>query len=84
MDYMDFVQTYHVLIWNFLSPSVAGKMQRTKYISFIDLTKVFDLVSRDSLLKILTKITCPPKLKDLIKSFHNNVWGTVQNNGNLS
>ena len=54
------------------------------YISFTDLTKAFDLVSRDGLFKILTKIGCPPKLKTLIESFHNNIWGTVQHDGNVS
>ena len=32
------------------------------YIAFIDLTKAFDLVSRDVLFKVLPKIGCPPKL----------------------
>ena len=32
------------------------------YIAFIDLTKAFDLVSRDGLFKALEKIGCPPKL----------------------
>ena len=54
------------------------------YFSFIVLTKAFGLVSRGGLFKILTKIRCPPKLKSLIESFHNNMWGTVQHNGNVS
>ncbi|XP_053378677.1 uncharacterized protein LOC128548233 [Mercenaria mercenaria] len=32
------------------------------YIAFIDLTKAFELVSRDGLFKMLRKIGCPPKL----------------------
>ena len=31
------------------------------YIAFIDLTKAFDLVSRDGLFKVLPKIGCPLK-----------------------
>ena len=54
------------------------------YIAFIDLTKAFDLVSRDGLFKALTKIGCPPKLHSLIESFHSDMKGTVQFNGNLS
>ena len=54
------------------------------YIAFIDLTKAFDLVSRDGLFKALEKIGCPPKLHSLIESFHSNMKGTVQFNGNLS
>ena len=60
------------------------EQNRPLYISFIDLTKAFDLVSRDGLFKILTKIGCPPKLKSLIESFHKNMRGTVQHDGNVS
>ncbi|CAH1252113.1 OBSCN [Branchiostoma lanceolatum] len=54
------------------------------YIAFIDLTKAFDMVSRDGLFKILPKIGCPPKLQSLIESFHTNMKGTVLYSGNLS
>ena len=54
------------------------------YVAFIDLTKAFDLVSRDGLFKILPKIGCPPKLQSLIESFHSNMKGTVQFNGSFS
>ena len=47
-------------------------------ISFIDLTKAFDPVSRDGLFKICTKIGWPPKLNGVIE------WGNVQHNGNVS
>ena len=52
--------------------------------AFIDLTKAFDLVSRDGLFKILPKIGCPPKLLTVIKSFHDDMKGTVQFNGDNS
>ena len=54
------------------------------YAAFIDLTKAFDLVSRDGLFKILPKVGCPPKLLSLIQSFHSNMKGTVQYDGNIS
>ena len=54
------------------------------YIAFIDLTKAFDTVSRSGLFATLDKIGCPPKLLSLIKSFHTDMTGTVQFNGNLS
>ena len=54
------------------------------YIAFIDLTKAFDLVSRDGLFKVLPKIGCPPKLQSMIESFHTDKKGTVQINGSLS
>ena len=60
------------------------EQQMPLYVAFIDLTKAFDLVSRDGLFKILPKIGCPPKLQSLIESFHSNMKGTVQFNGSSS
>lgn len=54
------------------------------YIAFIDLTKAFDLVSRDGLFKILPLIGCPPKLLSIIKSFHDGMLSTVQYDGQMS
>ena len=54
------------------------------YIAFIDLTKAFDLVSRDGLFQIPPKIGCPPQLQSMIESFHINMKGTVQINGSSS
>ena len=54
------------------------------YIAFIDLTKAFDLVSRDGLFKLLPKIGCPPGLLNIIRSFHEGMQGTVQYDGNYS
>ena len=54
------------------------------YIAFIDLTKAFDLVSRDGLFKVLPKIGCPPKMQSMIESFHTDTKGTVQFNGSFS
>ena len=60
------------------------EQQMPLYIAFIDLTKAFDLVSREGLFKALCKIGCPPRLHSLIESLHSNMKGTVQFNGNLS
>ena len=54
------------------------------YIAFIDLTKAFDLVSRDGLFKVLPKIGCKPKLQSMIESFHTDTKGTVQFKGSFS
>ena len=54
------------------------------YIAFIDLSKTFDLVSRDGLFYVLPKIDCPPKLQSMIASFHTDTKGTVQFNGSSS
>ena len=54
------------------------------YVAFIDITKAFDLVSRDDLFKVLPQIGCPPKLQNMIESFHTDKKGTVQINGTFS
>ena len=69
-----------------ISPN-PGEVQRTTdalYIAFIDITKAFDLVSRDGLFQILPKIGCRPKLQSMIDSFHTNIKGTLQFNGSSS
>ena len=68
-------------------PSPTPEVQRTTdapYVAFIDLTKAFDLVSRDGLCHILSKIGCPPKLQSMIESFHTNMKGIVQFSGSAS
>ena len=54
------------------------------YVAFIDLNKAFDLVSRDGLFMILAKIGCPPTLLSIVKSFHDNMKGTVLYDGATS
>ena len=54
------------------------------YLAFIDLTKAFDLVSRDGLFKMLPLIGCPPKLLSIVRSFHDGMMSTVQFDGNVS
>ena len=60
------------------------EQEKPLYVAFIDLTKAFDLVSRDSLSKILAKIGCPPTLLSIVKSFHDNMMGTVLYDGATS
>ena len=52
------------------------EQKRPLYLAFVDLTKAFDLVSRDGLFKVLKKIGCPPKLLAIIKSFYDNTHGS--------
>ena len=54
------------------------------YVAFIDLTKAFNLVSRDGLFKILDKIGCPSTLLSIVTSFHDYMKGTVVYNGATS
>ena len=54
------------------------------YLAFIDLTKAFDLVSRDGLSKMLPLIGCPPKLLIILRFFPSGMMTTVQFDGNMS
>ena len=54
------------------------------FVAFIDLTKAFDLVSMDGLFKVLPKTGCPPKLLIIIRSFHEDMKGTVVFDGSKS
>ena len=60
------------------------EQERTLYMAFIDLTKAFDLVSRDGLFKILERIGCPPTLLSIVKSFHDDMKGTIVHDGSSS
>ena len=57
------------------------RAEKATYVAFIDLTKAFDLMSRDGLFKILAKIGCPPTLLSIVKFFHDNMKGTVLYDG---
>ena len=52
------------------------------YNAFIDLTKAFDLVSREGLFAVLLKIGCLPSLFNVVKSF--NTKATIQYDGSVS
>ncbi|XP_016368572.1 RNA-directed DNA polymerase from mobile element jockey-like [Sinocyclocheilus rhinocerous] len=60
------------------------EQQMPLYIIFIDLTKAFDLVSRNGLFNILLKIGCPPRLHSLIRSFHDDMKATIQYQDSIS
>ena len=54
------------------------------YITFINLTKAFDLVSKRGLLKILKLIGCHPRLLNILASFHEDTHNIVSFNGTTS
>ena len=54
------------------------------FIAFVDLTKAFNLVSRERMFAILLKIGCPPSLFTIVKAFHTNTKATIQCDGNVS
>ena len=52
------------------------------YMTFVDLTKVFDTVSRDELWKIIAKFGCPTRYIAMV--FHDGMQARVQNDGEYS
>ena len=51
---------------------------------FIDLTKAFDSVNRTRLYKVLGRISCPPKLLQMIYSFPNRITAWVSFDWDIS
>ena len=54
------------------------------YMTFVDLTKAFDTVSRDGLWKIMEKFGCPSKLTTLVRQFHDDMMVKVLDDGDES
>ena len=54
------------------------------YMTFVDLTKAFETVSREGLLKIMAKFGCPAKFIAMVHQFHDGMLARVQNNGEFS
>ena len=51
---------------------------------FVDLTKAFDILSRDGLWKTLARLGCPPKFLTIFRQLHEGQQGQVKHNGSLS
>ena len=58
--------------------------KKTTVHPFVDLTKAFDTVSRQSLYKVLDKIGYPPLLLQVIISFQDDMNPCIQFDGNTS
>ena len=54
------------------------------YMTFVDLTKAFDTVSREGLWKIMAKFGCPAKFIAIVRQFHDGMLARVQNDGEFS
>ena len=52
--------------------------------TFVDITKAFDRVSRDGLWKIMAKFGCPPRFIAMVRQFHDGMQARVQNDGEFS
>ena len=47
--------------------------------TFVDLTKAFDTVSREGLWKIMAKFGCPAEFITMVRQFHDGMLARVQN-----
>ena len=54
------------------------------YMTFVDLNKVFDTVSREGLCKIMAMFGCPAKFIAMVRQFHDGMLARVQNDGEFS
>ena len=52
--------------------------------TFVNLTKAFDTVSREGLWKIMAKFCCPAKFIAMVRQFHDGMLARVQNDGEFS
>ena len=52
--------------------------------TFVDLTKGFDKVSRDGLWKTMAKFGCPPRFIAMMQQFQDDMQARVQNDGEFS
>ena len=53
-------------------------------VTFVDLTKAFDTVSRDGLWKMVAGFGCPPRYMAMVRQFHDGMQARVQNDGEYS
>ena len=71
----------------FTARQLHGKFQEQNvdlYMTFVDLTNAFDIVSRDGLWKIMAKCGCPPRFMAMVRRFHDGMQARVQNDGEYS
>ena len=54
------------------------------YMTFVDLTKAFDTVSRKGLWKIMANFGCPAKFIAMVRQFHDGMLAKAQNDGEFS
>ena len=54
------------------------------YMTFVDLTKAFDTVSREGLWKTVAKFGCPGRFIAMVRQFHDGMLTRIQNDGEFS
>ena len=74
-------------ILDFTPRQLQEKCQEQKvdlYMTFVNLSKAFDTVSRDGLWKIMAKFSCPPRFIAMVRQFQDGIQTRVQNDGEFS
>ena len=54
------------------------------YSTYVDLTKAFDIVSREGLWRIMAKYGCPPKFVTIVRLLHDGMMARVHDDGSVS
>ena len=54
------------------------------YVTFVDLTKAFDTVSREGLWRIMAKFGCPNTFIEMVRQLHDGMLARVQDQGSYS
>ena len=75
---MDMIFTARQLLEKFQEPNM------DIYITFVDPTKAFDIVSRDGLWKLMITFTYPPRYIAMLLQFHDSMQTRVRNGGEYS
>ena len=84
---VDSGKTMEQYIWSVQQDSFKrNAMNRmwTSYMTFVDLIKAFNTVSRKGLCKIMTKFGCPSKFIAMVWQFQDGMLARVQNDGEFS
>ncbi|KAL8568567.1 hypothetical protein ACOMHN_058504 [Nucella lapillus] len=61
-----------------------GEQHRDLYITFVDLTKASDTVSRDGLWRIMKNFGCPSTFIAIVRQFHDGMMARVLDDGEPS
>ena len=54
------------------------------FVAFVDLSKAFDILPREMLWRVLSKVGCPPKFVNLVMQFHDGIEASVLIDGQHS
>ena len=71
------------LTWCLLQDSCKRSV-RNRTLTYVDLTKAFDMVRRDSFRRIMAKYSCPEKFITIVRQYHDGMYARVQDYGESS